>query len=156
MGKKEASDIKVVAKNRKAFHDFHIEEKMEAGLVLMGSEVKSLRDGGASLSDSYAMIKGGEIWLINSHIAQYSPASYANHEPKRTRKLLLHSREILKLSSTLRQKGYTMVPLMLYFRNGRAKVELGLARGKRKYDKRVAIKERENKRELARAVRKNR
>ena len=156
MGKKEASDIKVVAKNRKAFHDFHIEEKMEAGLVLRGSEVKSLRDGGASLSDSYAMIKGGEIWLINSHIAQYSPASYANHEPKRTRKLLLHSREKLKLSSTLRQKGYTMVPLMLYFRNGRAKVELGLARGKRKYDKRVAIKERENKRELARAVRKNR
>lgn len=156
MGKKEASDIKVVAKNRKAFHDFHIEDKIEAGLVLMGSEVKSLRDGGASLSDSYAMIKGGEIWLINSHIAQYSPASYANHEPKRTRKLLLHSREILKLSSTLRQKGYTMVPLMLYFRNGRAKIELGLARGKRKYDKRVAIKERENKRELARAVRKHR
>lgn len=156
MGKKEPSDIKVIAKNRKAFHDFHIEEKIEAGLVLTGSEVKSLRDGGASLSDSYAMIKGGEAWLINSHIAQYSPASYANHEPKRARKLLLHSREILKLEGTLRQKGYTMIPLQLYFKKGRAKVEIGLATGKRKYDKRVAIRERETKRELSRAMRKGR
>jgi len=156
MGKKEPSDIKVVAKNRKAFHDFHIEDKLEAGLVLQGSEVKSLREGGASLSDSYALIKGGEVWLINSHIAPYSPASYANHEPKRTRKLLMHEREILKLTGTLRQKGYTLIPLMLYFKKGRAKVELGLACGKRKYDKRRAIKEKEVKRELSRALRKNR
>ncbi|MBN1283280.1 MAG: SsrA-binding protein SmpB [Proteobacteria bacterium] len=153
MPKKEASDIKVVAKNRKAFHEFFIEDRMEAGLVLQGSEVKSLRDGKGSLSDAYAMIKGGEAWLVGAHIAQYAPASYANHEPKRTRKLLLHSREILKLLGTLRQKGYTMVPLMLYFRKGRAKVELGLARGKRKYDKRAAIRDRESKRELSRAVR---
>jgi len=156
MKKKEPSDIKIVAKNKKALHEHHIEEKVEAGIQLMGSEVKSLRDGRGALSDSYAIIKEGELWLIGAHIAQYPPASFLNHEPKRTRKLLLHRREITKLWTKLRQKGYTLVPLALYFRRGRAKVELGLARGKRKYDKRVAIREREMKRELSRSVRKNR
>jgi SsrA-binding protein len=156
MKKREPADIKIVAKNKKALHEYHIEEKVEAGIQLQGSEVKSLRDGRGALSDSYAIIKEGELWLIGAHIAQYPPASLLNHEPKRTRKLLLHRREITKLWTKLRQKGYTLVPLALYFRRGRAKVELGLARGKRKYDKRVAIRERETKRELSRAVRKNR
>jgi SsrA-binding protein len=154
--KREPSDIKVIAKNKKAFFDYHIEDKVEAGLVLQGSEVKSLRDGQASLSDSYAMMKGGEAWLINSHIAPYGPASYANHEPKRMRKLLLHAAQIAKLQGKLKERGFTLIPTMLYFKRGRAKVELGLAKGKRKYDKRVAIRARETKRELSRALRKNR
>lgn len=151
--KKEPSDIKVIAKNRKAFFEYHIEEKLEAGIALTGSEVKSLRDGQASLSDAYALIKGNEAWLLHAHIAPYAPSSIFNHEPKRTRKLLLHKLQILKLLGTLKQKGYTLIPLMLYFRRGRAKVELGLARGKKQYDKRAAIKSRENKRELSRALR---
>ena len=156
MKKKPPSDIKIVAKNKKAFHDFQIDEKVEAGISLTGSEVKSLRDGKAQLSDSYAIIKGGEAWLINAHISQYQPASIMNHEPKRTRKLLLHAKEIVKLSVKLKERGFTLVPTMLYFRRGRAKVELGLARGKRQYDKRAAIRAKETKRELSRAVRKNR
>ncbi len=152
--KKEPSDIKVIAKNKKAFFDYHIDEKFEAGIVLIGSEVKSLRDGQASLADSYAFVKNGEMFLLHAHIAPYAPASIFNHEPRRPRKLLLHKEEIGKLIGKLREKGYTLVPLMLYFRRGRAKVELGLARGKRKYDKRAAIKERETKREVASALRK--
>ncbi|MFA4875046.1 MAG: SsrA-binding protein SmpB [bacterium] len=152
--KKEPSDIKVISKNKKALFDYHIDERIEAGLALTGSEVKSLRDGQASLSDSYALIKNGEAFLLHAHIAPYAPASAFNHEPKRTRKLLLHKTEILKLSSKLKEKGYTLVPLMLYFKRGRAKVELGLARGKRQYDKRASIKARETKRELESALRK--
>jgi SsrA-binding protein len=151
--RKEPSDIKVIAKNKKAFFEYHIEEKVEAGLALQGSEVKSLRDGQASLSDAYGLIKGGEVWLLNAHIAPYPPAAYANHEPKRTRKLLLHRTQISKLLGKLKEKGYTLIPTMLYFKRGRAKVEMGLARGKRKYDKRAAIKERESKREVSRAMR---
>lgn len=151
--KKEPSDIKVIAKNKKAFFEYHIEEKLEAGIALTGSEVKSLRDGQASLSDAYAMIKNNEAWLLHAHIAPYAPSAMFNHEPKRTRKLLLHKQQILKLLGHLKQKGYTLVPLMLYFKLGRVKVELGLARGKKQYDKRAAIKSRENKRELSRALR---
>ncbi len=156
MKKEKRQDIEVISKNRKAFHDFHIEEKMEAGLVLQGSEVKSLREGKANLADSYAMIKGGEAWLLHSHIAPYGPASYANHEPRRARKLLLNRREITKVLVKLKERGYTLVPTMLYFRKGRAKVELGLAYGKKKYDKRAAIRERETRRELSRTMRRGR
>ena len=156
MKEKGPTDIEVIAKNKKAFHDFHIEEKFEAGISLVGSEVKSLRDGKGQLSDAYAIIKGGEVWLIGVHISPYPPASALNHEPKRTRKLLLHAREIVKLTVKLKERGFTLVPTMLYFRMGRAKIELGLARGKRKYDKRAAIRAKETKREISRAVRKNR
>lgn len=151
--KKEQSDIKVISKNKKAFFEYHIDEKIEAGLVLQGSEVKSMRDGQASLSDSYAIIKNGEAWLLHAHIAPYPPAAALNHEPKRTRKLLLHKLQISRLIVKLKEKGFTLIPTMLYFKKGKAKVELGLALGKRKYDKRAAIKERETKREVSRALR---
>jgi SsrA-binding protein len=143
-GKADTS-IKVIAKNKKAFFEYHIEEKIEAGLSLMGSEVKSLRDSKASLSDSYVVIKGGEAYLLHMHIAPYSSASIFNHEPKRPRKLLLHKKQIRKLDAALRQKGLTIVPTMLYFKKGRAKAEIALAKGKKKYDKREAIKKREEK-----------
>jgi SsrA-binding protein len=156
MAKGKSSDIQVISKNRKAFHDYHIEDKIEAGMSLMSSEVKSLRDGKANLADSYAMIKRGEVWLLHAHIAPYAPASYANHEPRRERKLLLNRSEIIKLSVKLKERGYTLIPTMLYFRRGRAKVELGLAHGKRQYDKRAAIKARETKRELSRTLRRGR
>lgn len=151
--KKEPSDIKVIAKNKKAFFEYHIEEKLEAGLVLAGSEVKSLREGRASLSDSYGVIRDGQAFLLNAHIAPYQPAGALGHEPKRTRRLLLHADQIAKLAGHLNERGLTLVPTMLYFRAGRAKVELALARGKRKYDKRAAIKKAESKREVARALR---
>lgn len=153
--KKPASNIKVIAKNKKAFFEYFIEEKYEAGIALQGSEVKSLRDGQASLSDAYAMIKNNEAWLLHAHIAPYAPSAIFNHEPKRARKLLLHKAQILKLLGKLKEKGLTLIPTMLYFKQGRAKVELGLAKGKKKYDKRTAIKARENKRELSRAVRRH-
>ena len=145
--------IKILAQNKKASFQYHIEETIEAGLVLQGSEVRSLRDGRASLSDSYAMVKNGEVYLLNSHIAQCQQASYMNHEPKRTRKLLLHKMQIRRLTSKLQEKGFTLIPTKLYFKGGRAKVELGLCRGKKAFDKREAIKKRETKRELARALR---
>jgi len=151
--KKPPSGIKIIAKNKKAFFEYHIDEKFEAGIVLVGSEVKSLRDGRASLSDAYAIIKEGEIFLLHAHIAQYPPSTIYNHEPKRTRKLLMHSNEIAKLNGKLNQKGLTLIPTMLYFKQGRAKVELALAHGKKKYDKREAIKKRETKRTLGRALR---
>lgn len=150
--KKEPEGIKIIAKNKKAFFDYHIEEKLEAGIVLAGSEVKSLRDGGASLSDSYAIVKGGEVFLLHAHIAPYPPAAGLNHEPKRARKLLLHKDQILKIEARLGQGGSTVVPLMLYFKRGKAKVELGLAIGKKKYDKRAAIKKRETEREVSKAI----
>lgn len=145
--------IKIIAQNKKASFEYHIEERIEAGLVLTGSEVKSLRDGRASLSDSYAVIKSGEAFLLNSHIAICPQASYMNHEPKRTRKLLLHKKEIGRLTGKLNEKGFTLIPLKLYFKEGRAKVELGLCRGKKAFDKRETIKKKEMKRELARAFR---
>ena len=151
--KKAPDGIKVIAKNKKAFFEYHIEEKAEAGLVLTGSEVKSLRDGRGNLSDAYAVVKRGEVWLLHAHISPYPPAAGMNHEPKRARKLLLHKGEILKFEDRLKRGGVTLIPLMLYFRQGRAKVELGLAIGKKKYDKRAAIKKRESGRELAKAMR---
>lgn len=151
--KKEPAGIKIIARNKKAFFDYHIEEKFEAGLVLTGSEVKSLRDGRGNLSDSYAIMKKGEMFLLHAHIAPYPPAAGMNHEPKRTRKLLLHRSQLMKLEGRLKQGGVTVVPLTLYFKKGRAKVEIGLAVGKKKYDKRAAIKKQEAGREAAKAMR---
>jgi SsrA-binding protein len=139
--------------NRRARHDYHIDETIEAGLVLSGSEVKSLRAGKAQLKDSYGRIKNGEIWLVNAHISEYRPSAQFGHEPTRARKLLLHKREIERLMGKIKERGLTLVPLRLYFKRGRAKVELGLARGKKLYDKRAAIKERETQREMDRAAR---
>jgi len=142
-----------VTVNRRARHDYHIEETVEAGLVLVGSEVKSLRAGKANLKDSYARIQGGEVWLINAHVSPYDPASQFGHDPTRDRKLLLHAREIGRLAGKVKERGYTLVALRIYFKGGRAKVELGLARGKQRHDKRAAIREREVQREMERAAR---
>jgi SsrA-binding protein len=154
MSKKKSDDgIKVVTQNKKARHEYFVDSSIEAGIVLVGSEVKSLRDGRANLSDAYAIIDDrGECYLLNAHISHYPPAAMLNHEPKRTRKLLLHAEEIAKLMNKLNEKGYTIIPLKLYFKRGRAKVELGLCKGKRKYDKRAAIKKRESDREVSRAL----
>jgi SsrA-binding protein len=143
-----------IAVNRKARHDYFIEETLEAGIVLSGSEVKSLRDGKCNLKDSFARVSRGEAFVTNIHISPYDPAHRDNHEPTRSRKLLLHRQEIDRLEGKLNQKGLTLVPLRIYFNaRGRAKIELGLGRGKKHYDKRQSIKEREAKRETARALR---
>jgi SsrA-binding protein len=143
-----------IAVNRKARHDYFIEETLEAGIVLTGSEVKSLRDGRCNLKDSFARVSRGEAFVTNIHISPYDPAHRQNHEPTRSRKLLLHRQEIDRLEGKLNQKGLTLVPLRIYFNaRGRAKIELGLGRGKKHYDKRQTIKEREAKRETARALR---
>lgn len=142
---------KVVATNRKARYNYEILDTFEAGMVLRGSEVKSLRAGQVQLKDSYASIRGGEVWLESVHIAPYSFAEDGGHDPERPRKLLLHRREIDRLFSRIREEGLTLVPLQVYFRDGRAKVELGLARGKRTRDKRQSIVERQQKREMERA-----
>lgn len=139
--------------NRRAFHDYHIDDRFEAGIALVGSEVKSLRDGRANLSDAYARFVGEELWLIGAHVSPYGPASLFGHEPKRDRKLLMHRRELDRLAGKVNEKGLTLVPLRLYWKEGRAKVELGVARGKRQYDKRQAIKERDERREMERARR---
>jgi len=141
---------KIIATNRKAYYDFHIEETYEAGISLQGTEVKSLREGRANLKESYAIIKDNEVFLMNCHISPYSHGNIQNHEPLRTRKLLLHRKEIDKLWGKVNQKGLTIVPLKLYFKNGRAKVEIGVARGKRQYEKRASIKAKEAKREIER------
>jgi SsrA-binding protein len=143
---------KVVATNRKARHDYHIDAVFEAGLVLTGSEVKSLREGRASLVDGYATISGDEAWLEGVHIPEYLQATWTNHEPRRKRKLLLHREEIVKLANETRERGHTLVPLSLYFKDGRAKVELAVARGKRDYDKRQSLRERQDRREADRAM----
>ena len=144
--------IKVVTTNRKARHDYHIEDSLEAGLVLTGSEIKSIRAGQVNLKDSYGVVRDDELWLVNAHIAPYKQATHYNHEPRRDRKLLLHRREIDRLSGKVQEKGWTMVPLRFYLRDGRAKVELALVRGKRQYDKRKAIAKRDHDREVQRAV----
>ncbi len=145
---------RIVARNRRAFHDYHIEERIEAGIVLTGTEVKALRQGRASIAEAHAGEMQGELWLFNCNIPEYGPANRFNHEPTRPRKLLLHKREIERLSGAVRRKGMTLVPLALYFApNGRVKVELGLARGKKLHDKRAALKERDWQREKARLVR---
>jgi len=141
-----------VATNRKAHHDYFIEDTVEAGVVLQGTEVKSLRSGLANLTDSYAIIKNEEMFLLNANISPYPQGNIANHEPLRTRKLLLHKEEIRKLAWKMSQKGFTLVPLKIYFTRGRAKVLIGLAKGKKFYDKRETIKEKESKREVERVV----
>jgi SsrA-binding protein len=146
-------EIESIAKNRRARHDYLILNTYEAGLVLTGSEVKSLREGKANLSDAYGIIRDGEIYLINLHISQYERASYNNHEPTRTRKLLLHKREIGRLIGAVEREGLTLVPLELYFKRGIAKVALALGKGKKLHDKRETERERDADREIARAVR---
>lgn len=141
-----------VAVNRRAYHDYFVDEKYEAGLVLAGTEVKSLRGGRCNLRDGYVRITSNEAWLENVHISPYDQGSFNNHEPTRSRKLLLHSREIASLIGKVRQKGYTLIPLRVYFLRNHAKVEFGLCRGKRQYDKREAIAEAEAKREMARRL----
>lgn len=143
---------KVVASNRKARHDYTIEDTIEAGLVLTGSEVKSLREGRASLVDGYAFIDGGEAWLDAVHIPEYVGGTWNNHAPRRKRKLLLHKAQILKIHNKVKEGGYTIIPLSLYFSDGRAKVELAVAKGKREYDKRQALRERQDNREAQRAM----
>jgi len=138
--------------NRKAYHDYFIEDTVEAGLALQGTEVKSLRQGLANLTDSYAIIKNNEVFLFNATISPYPYGNIMNHEPLRTRKLLLHKEEIRKLISKISQKGFTLIPLKIYFVRGKAKVLIGLAKGKKAYDKRETIKEKESKREVERAV----
>jgi SsrA-binding protein len=143
---------RLIAQNRKARHDYHIDETFEAGLVLTGTEVKSLRAGRATLADGYAVVMDGEIWLQGVHIAEYAQGTWTNHPPRRTRKLLLHRKEIERIGVATRESGVTVVPLAMYFKDGRAKIEIGLARGKRNYDKRQAIAKREADREAARAM----
>jgi SsrA-binding protein len=143
---------KVVATNRKARHDYTIEDTYEAGIVLTGTEVKSLREGRASLVDGYAFIDGGEIWLDAVHIPEYTEGTWNNHAPRRKRKLLMHKAQIIKISHKTKEGGYTLVPLSIYFLNGRAKVEIAVAKGKREYDKRQALRERQDQREAQRAM----
>lgn len=145
--------IKVVAQNRKAFHDYAILDTMEAGLVLTGTEIKSIRAGAVNIRDAYAHPEKGELWLLNSHIARYDPGSLYNHDPARPRKLLLHKDQISSIIGKMTVKGLTLVPLKLYLKDGKAKLEIGLAKGKKLYDKRKAIQERETRIEMDRAIR---
>ncbi|MFA5669757.1 MAG: SsrA-binding protein SmpB [Balneolaceae bacterium] len=138
--------------NRKAYHDYQIDETYEAGIVLQGTEVKSLRDGKANFADAFAFIQDGEVWLREFHISPYKFGSSSNHEPRRQRKLLLNKREIRELAKFVQQKGYTIVPLRLYFKGGYAKVLIGVARGKKKFDKRESIKEKDTKRDMQRSI----
>ena len=151
----EARD-KPIATNRRARHEYEILETVEAGLVLRGTEVKSLRDGAVNFKDSYATVRNDEGWLLGCHISPYRHGTDANHDPERDRKLLLHRRELMRLTGKIAERGLTLVPLRLYFKHGRAKVELGLARGKKLHDKRSAIREREVRREMDKAAREGR
>ncbi|NLJ28802.1 SsrA-binding protein SmpB [Desulforhabdus amnigena] len=141
---------RLVCQNKKAYHDYEIVEKLEAGIVLVGTEVKSLREGRANLKDSYAKIRKGEVFLYGLHISPYTHASYDNHDPERVRKLLLHNYEIKRLTGRTQERGFSLIPLKIYFSNGRAKVELGLARGKKLFDKRESLKRKEEIREMDR------
>ena len=147
-----SGDRKVITTNRKARHDYSLEDTFEAGLVLMGSEIKSIRDNRVNLQDGFVAEREGELWLMNVHISPYDQASVFGHEPMRPRKLLMHRKEIARLTAQMRERGYTVVPTLLYLKNGRAKVEIALARGKKQYDKRAAIAERDSKREIARIL----
>lgn len=144
------SHKQVVAVNRRARHDYHIEERLEAGLVLTGTEVKSVREHRVSLKEAYAAVEDGEVWVFSLHIAPYQAGSYTNVDPRRPRKLLLHKQEIRRLVGKTQERGLTLIPLSLYFRNGRAKLELGLCRGKKAYDKRADMAKRDADREMAR------
>jgi SsrA-binding protein len=144
--------VKVIATNRKARHQYHFHDTLEAGIVLKGSEIKSIRAGQVSLGEGFVVFEGGEAWLVNVHIAPYNPASRQNHDPRRRRKLLLHRREINRLQGRSQAKGYTVIPSRLYLKDGRAKVEIVLARGKKQYDKRQTLAERDSKRRVERAI----
>lgn len=156
MAKKKAAPKKPgeanIAVNRRARHDYEIGERFEAGLVLVGSEVKSLRDGKANLRDSFARFQNRELWLHNAHISPYDPASQFGHDPLRARKLLLNRQELDKLDGKIKERGLTLIPLRMYFKKGRAKVEIGLAKGKKRHDKRASMRERESAREMDRAM----
>ena len=154
MSQKIKGGIKIISNNRKARFNYFFVEFFEAGIVLMGSEVKSLRKGKANISESYAFDIGGEIFLINSHIPSYKESSYNNHDPKRNRKLLLNKREINKLLGRVNREGFTLIPTKIYFKNGKAKIEIAVAKGKRQYDKRQVKKKRDWNREKARFFRK--
>ncbi len=143
--------IKIVASNRKASHDYELGDRWEAGLVLVGTEIKSIRTSGANLRDSYVQARGNELWLINCHIATY-PHARENHEPRRPRKLLLHKREIGRIIARITERGYTLVPTRLYLKHGIAKVEIAVARGKRQYDKRAALAKEQGRRDINRAL----
>jgi SsrA-binding protein len=143
---------KLIAENRKARHDYHLVERHEAGLELTGTEVKSLREGRATLQRAYAEVRDGEAWLVGAHIAPYEQGTYANHEPDRQRRLLLHRREIDALAGKVRERGFTLVPTRLYWKDGRAKIEIALARGKEAHDKRRDIADRDARREVERAL----
>ena len=144
--------IKTVATNRKAYHNYHIQDSVEAGIVLTGTEIKSIRAGRVNLGDAYVRPEEGELWLMNAHIARYEAGSYLSHEPMRPRKLLLHRKEINALASKILEKGFTLVPIRLYIKDSLAKVEVALAKGKRLYDKRESIMRRETEREMGRAI----
>ena len=150
--KGEEDGVKVICRNKRAFHEYEILESLECGVALTGTEVKSLRDGHASLEDAYAKLEGGEVWLIGSDVPEYAMGNRMNHKPKRPRKLLLHRREIDKFADKATQKGFTLVPLKLYFKDGLAKVELAIARGKQLHDKRQAAKKADAQREIRRAM----
>ena len=143
---------KLIAQNKKGRHDYFIDEVFEAGLVLIGTEVKSLRAGRATLTDGYASVEDGELWLSGVHIPEYNEGSWTNHEPRRKRKLLLHKREVSRLIGTLKEGGLTLIPLSLYFKDGKAKVEMGLARGKKAHDKRASLMEKQANREVDREL----
>ncbi|MBK8481178.1 MAG: SsrA-binding protein SmpB [Proteobacteria bacterium] len=151
-GGKAGAGRKVIVRNKKAFHEYLIFDRYEAGLMLVGSEVKSLRDGRVNLGDAYAEIRNSEVWLVNAHIGPYPQATHFNHEPLRPRKLLLHAAEIARLETKVQERGFTLVPLELYFSDGRAKVEVALAKGKQQHDKRHAARERDVARELAQSL----
>jgi SsrA-binding protein len=150
------ADVQTITINRKAYHDYHILETIEAGIALTGTEIKSIRAGKVNIRDAYARPENGELWLYNSHVAAYQPGSYQNHDPRRPRKLLLHRRQIDELSGLVSRKGLTLVPLRLYIKNGVAKIELGVARGKRLHDKREAVARREAQREIGQELRRRR
>ncbi|HXV17333.1 MAG TPA: SsrA-binding protein SmpB [Gemmatimonadaceae bacterium] len=149
----EKTERETIARNKRARHDYHILDTWEAGIVLTGSEVKSLRNGKANISDAYGIVRDGEVQLLNLHISPYEQASYFNHEPTRTRKLLLHKREIRKLIGAVERQGLTLVPIELYFKRGKAKVLIGLGRGKKLFDKRADEKRRDDERDMQRLVR---
>ncbi len=150
---KTESGIKIIAQNRKASHDYFLEDRYEAGIVLQGSEIKSIRAGRVSLKEAYVLVEGAQAFLVNAHIAAYDPAARQNHDPLRARKLLLHKKEIAKMAEKSQQKGYTIVPLKMYLAKGRAKVEVALAKGKKTYDKRHDIARRDADRDIQRALR---
>ena len=148
----DGEHVKIICKNRKAWFNFEIDDSFEAGIVLTGAEVKSLRGGKANLGDSYAKVKSGEMFLIDAHISPYDKATSEDQDPLRARKLLLHKREIRKLTGKVVEKGFSLIPLRMYFKNGRVKVELALARGKKAYDKRDSIRKKDQRREMERLV----